>query len=99
MSGKNKETKQEEVKEEVKVEETEVKGCEIAEEKCETVEKEEETIETVEETIKNELKDMQLPVAVYDNDRLVRTYNKIDHGEDYKEKAIMFANKNGYQVK
>lgn len=55
--------------------------------------------ETVEETIKEELKDLKLPVSVYDNDRLIRTYNINDHGEDYKEKALMFANKNNYQVR
>lgn len=54
---------------------------------------------TIEETIKEELKGVELPISVYDGDRLVRTYNKKDHGSDYKEKAIGFANKNSYQIK
>lgn len=65
----------------------------------EIVQEVEETTKLVEETIKEELKDIKLPVSVYDNDRLIRTYNINDHGEDYKEKAVMFANKNNYQVR
>jgi O6-methylguanine-DNA--protein-cysteine methyltransferase len=110
MAGKTKK----ETQEEVKTEETVAETTEQEENKQEVAENTPKTPETstpeeteqvpdntqqIEEAMKEELKGVELPVSVFDNGRLVRTYNKNDHGDDYKEKAIMFANKNGYQIK